>query len=137
MTEGFCLEAFRVEISQAVLDAERRQAMSYSISTLLTRNLQDVSGENDPASARGHRRDLHRRLRVYEPKGVYRGGDKIDRGAGAINATHPDFRYQPIAGPEELGNGGRIKAPAPVAPTYPQSCPSGPPAISALAKSGG
>jgi hypothetical protein len=34
-------------------DAERRQAMSYSISTLLTRNLHDVFGEND--SARHHR----------------------------------------------------------------------------------
>ena len=26
-----------------------------------------------------------------------------------IKATHPDFRYQPIAAPEELGNGGRIQ----------------------------
>jgi hypothetical protein len=32
--------------------SERRQAMSYSISTLLTRNLQDVFGENDPARRR-------------------------------------------------------------------------------------
>jgi hypothetical protein len=48
------IEPFRVEISQAALGAERRQAMSYSISTLLTRNLHDVFGENDPgASARG------------------------------------------------------------------------------------
>jgi hypothetical protein len=23
--------------------------------------------------------------------------------------THPDFRYQPIAKPEELGDGGRVK----------------------------
>src|SRR5712691_10063106 len=39
--------------------------MSYSISTLLIRNLRDVFGENDPrALARGHRRDLHRRLCV-------------------------------------------------------------------------
>jgi len=41
--------------------------------------------------------------------GVYRGRDEIDRVAGAIKATHPDFRYQPIAGPEELGDGGRIQ----------------------------
>ena len=39
----------------------------------------------------------------------YRGRDEIDRVAGAIRATHPDFRYQPIAKPEELGNGGRVK----------------------------
>jgi hypothetical protein len=28
---------------------------------------------------------------------------------GAIKATHADFRYQPIAEPEELGNRGRIR----------------------------
>jgi len=33
----------------------------------------------------------------------------IDRVAGAIKATHPALRYQPIADPEELGNGGRIQ----------------------------
>jgi hypothetical protein len=44
----------------------------------------------------------------YDPKGVSLGRDEIDRVAGAIRATHPDFRYQPIAGPEERGNGGRI-----------------------------
>jgi hypothetical protein len=43
----------------------------------------------------------------YDPsKSVHRGRDEIDRIAGAIGATHLDFRYQPIAEPEELGNGG-------------------------------
>ena len=41
--------------------------------------------------------------------GVYRGRKEIDRVAGAIKATHPDFLYQPIAEPEELGNGGRVQ----------------------------
>jgi hypothetical protein len=73
--------------------------MSYSISTLLTRNLQEVFGENDPA----------RRLAAVDPsKGVHRGRDEIDRIAGEIRATHLDFRYQPIAEPEETGNGGRV-----------------------------
>ena len=46
----------------------------------------------------------------YDPSGgVYRGRDEIDRVAGAVKSTHPDFRYQPIAEPEELGNGGRIQ----------------------------
>jgi hypothetical protein len=58
---------------------------------------------------RGHRRTLHRRLRVLGTQGVYRSHDEIDRVAGAIKATHPDFQYQPIAEPEELGNGGRIQ----------------------------
>ena len=43
------------------------------------------------------------------PAGIHRGRDEIDRVAGAIRATHPDFQYQPIAEPEELGNGGRVK----------------------------
>ena len=30
------------------------------------------------------------------------------RVAGAIKATHPDFSYQLIAEPEEVGNGGRV-----------------------------
>ncbi len=85
--------------------------MSYSISTLLTRNLHDVFGENDPERRRAAIDDIFTEDGVfYDPsKGVYRGRDEIDRVAGAIRATHPDFRYQPIAGPEELGNGGRIQ----------------------------
>src|SRR5438128_10301736 len=79
----------------------RRQAMSYSISTLLTRNLHDVFGENDPARRRAAIDEIFTEDCVfYEPRGVYRGRDEIDRVAGAIKATHPDFRYQPIAGPE-------------------------------------
>src|SRR5882762_2439182 len=40
-------------------------------------------------------------------KAVYFVADEIDRVAGEIRATHLDFRYQPIAEPEETGNGGR------------------------------
>jgi hypothetical protein len=84
--------------------------MSYSISTLLTRNLHDVFGENDPARRRAAIVEIFTEDCVfYEPRGVYRGRDEIDRVAGAIKATHPDFRYQPIAGTEELGNGARIR----------------------------
>src|SRR6266567_4756205 len=46
----------------------------------------------------------------YDPsKGVYRGRDEIDRIAGAIKATHPEFRYQPITEPAESGNGGLVR----------------------------
>ena len=83
--------------------------MPYSISTLLTRNLDDVFGENDPARRRAAIDEIFTEdCAFYEPRGVYRGRDEIDRVAGAIKAI-PDFRYQPIAGPEELGNGGRIQ----------------------------
>src|ERR1700745_4402259 len=85
--------------------------MSYSIATLLIRNLQDVFGENDPARRRAAIDEIWTEHGVfYDPQtGVHRGRDEIDRIAGAIRATHPDFQYQPIAKPEELGNGGRGK----------------------------
>ena len=84
--------------------------MSYSISKLLLRNLSDVFGENDPARRRAAINEIFTEDCVfYEPKGVYRGRDEIDRIAGAIKATHPDFQYQPIAEPEESGNGGRVR----------------------------
>src|SRR5258706_9219169 len=86
-------------------------SMSYSISTLLIRNLQDVFGENDPARRSAAINEIFTEDCVfYDPNGgVYRGRDEIDRIAGAIKGTHPDFRYQPIADPEELGNGGRVQ----------------------------
>jgi SnoaL-like domain len=84
--------------------------MSYTISTLLIRNLQDVFGENDPARRRAAIEEIFTEDCVfYEPRGAYHGHDEIDRVAGAIKATHPDFQYQPIAEPEELGNGGRVQ----------------------------
>ncbi len=96
--------------------------MSYNISTLLTRNLHDVFGENDPARRRAAIAEIFTEDCVfYEPKGVHRGRDEIDRVAGAIKATHPDFRYQPIAEAEELGNCGRIQwvsGPPGEAPAY-------------------
>ena len=85
--------------------------MSFSISTLLIRNLNDVFGENDPARRRAAIKEIYTEDCVfYEPNGgVYRGRDEIDRIAGTIRAIHPDFRYQPIAEPVEVGNGGRIQ----------------------------
>ena len=85
--------------------------MSNSVSTLLTRNLHDVFGENDPKRRRAAIDEIFNEDCVfYDPGGgVYLGRDEIDRVAGAIKATHPDFRYQPIAGPEERGNCGRIQ----------------------------
>ncbi len=85
--------------------------MSFSISTLLIRNLHDVFGENDPARRRAAIDEIFTDDGVfYDPnRGVSRGRDAIDRVAGATKATHPDLRYQPIAEPEEVGNGGRIQ----------------------------
>jgi hypothetical protein len=84
--------------------------MSHSISTLLTRNLHDVFGEGDPARRRATIDEIFTEDCVFcEPPGVHRGRDEIDRIAGAIRATHPDFQYTPTAEPEELHDAGRIR----------------------------
>jgi hypothetical protein len=52
----------------------------------------------------------HQDAVFYDPKGgVYRGRDEIDRIAGELRVMHPDFRYQPIGEPEEVGNAGRVR----------------------------
>jgi hypothetical protein len=95
--------------------------VSCSISTLLIRNLHDVFGENDPALRRATINKIFTEDCVfYEPKGVYRGRDEIDRVAATLRASHPDFQYQPISEPEELGNGGRVR--------WVSGRPGGPPA---------
>lgn len=88
-----------------------RYSMSQSISSLLVRNLHEVFGENDPARRRAAVHDIFTEDCVfYDPNGgVHRGRDEIDRIAGEIKATHPDFRYQTLAEPEETGNGGRVR----------------------------
>src|SRR5438552_10823500 len=53
---------------------------------------------------------FHEDAVFYDPKGgIFRGRDEIDRIAGVIKATHPDFEYQPLFPPEELGDGGRVR----------------------------
>ncbi|MBO0742890.1 MAG: nuclear transport factor 2 family protein [Hyphomicrobiaceae bacterium] len=85
--------------------------MSYTISTLLLRNLHDVFGELDPVRRRAAINEIfHEDAVFYDPKGgIYRGRDEIDRIAGVIKATHPEFKYQPLSPPEERGNGGRVR----------------------------
>ena len=75
--------------------------MQNSIPTLLRRNLEDVFGEIDPARRRRAIDDIFTDDCVfYDPNsGVHRGREAIDRIAGVIKASHPDFRYQPIAEP--------------------------------------
>jgi hypothetical protein len=95
-----------------LLRMEDQLNMSNSISTLLTRNLQEVFGENDPARRRVAVQELYTEDGVfYDPsKGVYGGRDAIDRIAGEIRATHLDFRYQLIAEPEETARLGEAPA---------------------------
>jgi hypothetical protein len=85
--------------------------MPNTISTLLKRNLTDVFGENDPVRLRATIEEIFTEDAVfYDPnKNVYRGRAEIDRIAGQLREMHPDFTYQPLAEPEEVGNSGRIR----------------------------
>jgi len=85
--------------------------MSQAVSTLLLRNLHDVFGEIDPVRRRAAIDEIfHEDAVFYDPnRGIYRGRDEIDRIAGVIKATHPDFQYQPLSPPEEVGDGGRVR----------------------------
>jgi hypothetical protein len=85
--------------------------MSYSISTLLLRNLDDVFGEIDPVRRRSAVDEIfHEDAVFYDPMGgVFRGRDEIHEIAGVIKSQHPDYRYQPLAEPEETGEGGRVR----------------------------
>jgi hypothetical protein len=77
---------------------------------LLTRNLHDVSVKTTPhVGARRSTKSSPKIACSMSPGASTGGRDEIDRIAGGIKATHPDFRYQPIAEPEELGNAGRIQ----------------------------
>jgi hypothetical protein len=84
--------------------------MSYTVSTLLLRNLHDVFGELDPVRRRAAVDDIfHEDAVFHDPNGVYHGRDEIYRIAGVIKATHPNSQYQLIAPPEERGDGGRVR----------------------------
>jgi len=106
------VERRRSEVMLArVMVVRLENTMSNSISTLLLRNLSDVFGENDLVRRRaGIDEIFHEDAVFYDPKGgVFRGRDEIDRIAGVIKAKHPDFEYQPLFPPEELGDAGRVR----------------------------
>jgi hypothetical protein len=82
--------------------------MSCSISTLLTRNLHDVFGENDPARRRAAIDEIFTEdCSFYEPRGVYRGRDEIDRIAGVKPAVSETQRSYKSPGPNYWRNGWR------------------------------
>jgi SnoaL-like domain len=85
--------------------------MCHSISTLLLRNLSDIFGENDAVRRRAAIDEiLHEDAVFHDPQGgIFRGREEIDRIAGVLKATHPDFKYQPLSPPEEVGDAGRVR----------------------------
>ena len=104
------LSGARIETAQAKPGTQWRKTMLPTSSTLLLRNLHDVFGEIDPVRRRAAIVEgFHEDAVSHEPNGTYRGRDEIDRVAGVIKATHPDFQYQPLSPPEELGDGCRVR----------------------------
>jgi hypothetical protein len=85
--------------------------MAYSVSTLLLRNLHDVFGQSDAARRRAVIDEIFlENAAFYDPRtGAHHGRDEIDRVAGLIKATHPNFRYEPLGEPEVAGDGGRVR----------------------------
>src|SRR5262249_61472885 len=78
-----------------------RQAMSFSISTLLTRNLDDVFGEIDPARRRAAIDEIFAEDCVfYEPMGVHRGCQRCGtaRPGGACRSRHPPGEARQLRG---------------------------------------
>jgi hypothetical protein len=84
--------------------------MAERIHEPLLRNLQKVFGEGDPTKRRSAIQELYTDDCVlYVPPGTFVGHDSLDKFAGDLRATHPDFAYAPQAAPQALQNGGRIK----------------------------
>jgi hypothetical protein len=76
---------------------------------LLRRNLQEVFGEGDAARRRAVIDELYTDDCVlYVPDAVITGRDAIDRFAGDLRATHPDFVYTPRDAGQVLHNAGRL-----------------------------
>jgi hypothetical protein len=74
--------------------------MPDSILTLLTRNLHDVFGENEPARRRAAIDEIFSKGACsMNPGSAYCGRDEIDLVAGTIEVTYPDFRYKPMTSP--------------------------------------
>ena len=85
--------------------------MPNSLAALLTRNLHDVFGEDDAGRRRAAIDELFTEdAEFYEPEGIHRGRDAIDRIAGMIRDAQPGLRYSALRPPEEMhGAAGRIQ----------------------------
>ena len=83
--------------------------MSDCIRGLLHRNLQEVFGEGDAARRRAAIDELYTDdCELYVAPGVFVGRDALDKFAGDLRATHPDFVYTPHGEPQALHNAGRL-----------------------------
>lgn len=83
--------------------------MSDRIHELLERNLQEVFGEGDANRRRAAIGELYTEDCVlYVPPGIFTGREALDKFAGELRATHPQFVYTPHGAPQALHNAGRL-----------------------------
>jgi ketosteroid isomerase-like protein len=83
--------------------------MSDRMHELLYRNLQEVFGEGNAARRRAAIEDLYTEDCVlYVPSGMFVGREALDKFAGDLRSTHPDFVYTPHGEAQALHNAGRL-----------------------------
>jgi ketosteroid isomerase-like protein len=79
------------------------------IATLLMRNIVEVFGENDRERRRAAIRDLYAEdAVVHAPPGTVVGHDALDKFAGDLRSTHPDYVYTPSSEPQVLHDSARL-----------------------------
>jgi hypothetical protein len=80
-----------------------------TIATLLRRNLPEVFGEGDPVRRRSAIRELYTEdCALHVPPGTFIGHAALDKFAGDLRATHPDYVYTLYGLPQVLHNSGRL-----------------------------
>jgi hypothetical protein len=83
--------------------------MNDRIHELLYRNLQEVFGEGDATRRRAAIEELYTEDCVlHVPPGVFIGHDALDKFAGDLRATHPQFAYTPLGKPQSLHDAGLL-----------------------------
>ena len=79
------------------------------IETLLNRNLPEVFGEGDPIRRRAAIQELYTEDCVLcVPPCTFVGHEALDKFAGDLRATHPNYVYTPHGAPQVLHNSGRL-----------------------------
>ena len=83
--------------------------MTDIIPELLHRLLAEVFGEADASRRRAAIKELFADDCVVDvPQGLFVGHDALDKLAGDVRTTHPDFVYTPRGAPQALNNAGRL-----------------------------
>jgi|EndMetStandDraft_5_1072996.scaffolds.fasta_scaffold787407_2 hypothetical protein len=89
------------------------------VETLLSRNLPEVFGEDDPARRRAAIRQLYTEDCVLcVPSGTYAGHEALNKFAGDLRATHPHYVYTPHG---KSASGTRTASGAPSCASTPTS----------------